>query len=49
MKRDMELVRAIMLRIEAKSDLNPEIISIEGRDDARGIAAHRDDGTGKSG
>lgn len=32
MKRDMELVRQIMLRVEEKADLNPALVTIEGHE-----------------
>ena len=35
MKRDMELIRRIMLRIEEKSDLKHEIITLEDEDEER--------------
>jgi len=33
-KRDMELVRQILLAVQAKTDLEPELIKIDGLDDA---------------
>ena len=33
-KRDMELVRRILLTVQAKSSLEPELIKIDGHDDA---------------
>lgn len=35
MKRDMDLIRRIMLRIEEKADLKHEIMTIEGEDEER--------------
>jgi len=33
-KRDMELVRQILLTVQAKTSLEPELIKIDGHDDA---------------
>lgn len=39
MKRDMDLVREILLKVQARTDIKPSVLKIEGRDEVT-VARH---------